>query len=336
MKHTLRITLILILLFFATQIIGLYTVNRYIDIGVGEDGKVKVIHQDTALGPPPELKQEEKSYTFIPIMAMVLIGTGLLLILIKFRLGKVWKIWFLFAVVVTITVSLDVYLARWAAAALALGIGLLRVFRPNLVIHNLSEVMVYTGITIILLPLLNIYSVIFLLLLISLYDMYAVWKSRHMVKLAKFQLSTKSFAGLSLNYTSPRASDKKDHSKKPGKAKTHAHEAGPGAEKGIRAAGPKDGDAAEGSLSSNAILGGGDIAFPLLFSATVMERLILVDGLAKADAFFYTLITTLGAGAALSFLLFFSRRERFYPAMPFISAGCFAGLGIVLMARHFL
>ena len=39
-----------------------------------------------------------------------------------------------------------------------------------------------------------------LLVLISIYDMIAVWKSKHMITLAKFQLDTKSFAGLAMNY----------------------------------------------------------------------------------------------------------------------------------------
>ena len=44
----------------------------------------------------------------------------------------------------------------------------------------------------------NIFSASILLVLISLYDMYAVWKSRHMVAMAKFQSSSNLFAGISI------------------------------------------------------------------------------------------------------------------------------------------
>ena len=48
-------------------------------------------------------------------------------------------------------------------------------------------------------------------------------------------------------------------------------------------------------------------------------------------SFFLSLLISLCSGLALMGLLFFSKKGRFYPAMPFISAGCFAGFGIILL-----
>ena len=39
MKHTPKVTLILIILFFVAQIVGLFTVNQYIEVEEDENGK---------------------------------------------------------------------------------------------------------------------------------------------------------------------------------------------------------------------------------------------------------------------------------------------------------
>jgi presenilin-like A22 family membrane protease len=79
----------------------------------------------------------------------------------------------------------------------------------------------------------------------------------------------------------------------------------------------------------SAILGGGDIAFPLMFSGSVMTWL-LESGVSKNLAFFESLIVPLFAGIALLLLLLKSKKDKFYPAMPFITAGCLIGYGILL------
>ncbi len=73
-----------------------------------------------------------------------------------------------------------------------------------------------------------------------------------------------------------------------------------------------------------AILGGGDIGFPLLFSAVVMNTfdLALLDWRAYIIPFC--------AGLLLLALFIKGEKKKYYPAMPYISLGCFLGLGILL------
>ncbi len=302
MKHTFKITLILIALFFAAQIVGLFTVSKYIQVETLPDGTIEVVHEETVVGEPPEMSYDEKSFNFIPIMVAILVGTALLLILIRFKLQKIWKLWFFIAIAITLSISFDVYIARWLALALGVILAGIRIFKPNLIVHNFTEIFIYTGITILLLPWLNLTAGIFLLVFISIYDMIAVWKSKHMIKLANFQLGSKLFAGLLMNYKI-----KKPSKKAGGKGELHQEKAG------------------------NAILGGGDIAFPMLFAAAVMEHLIIVQNIPKMQAFMFSLLVPLGAGIALSLLLFYSKKETFYPAMPFISVGCIAGYLVTLI-----
>jgi presenilin-like A22 family membrane protease len=301
MKHTLKITIVLVALFLLTQIVGLATVSKYLQVERTAEGII-ISHEDTLIGPQPEIK--DKSYSAIPIVIFVLIGTALVFALMHFKMGRFWKLWFFTAVFLTLSISFDVYIARLYAVILALALAIIKTFKPNVIVHNLTEIFVYTGITIVILPYLNVVSAITLLVLISIYDMYAVWKSKHMIKLAKFQTKSKVFAGLMVQY-SPDKAEKKELKAKKIEVK-----------------------------QKSAILGGGDIAFPLMFSAAVMESLILA-GLTKQMAFFQSSIITLFVAIALALLFLKSEKNKFYPAMPFLTAGCLLGYGIVLLIGLF-
>jgi presenilin-like A22 family membrane protease len=160
----------------------------------------------------------------------------------------------------------------------------------------------YAGIAVLLVPILDVTWTLVLLLAISIYDAWAVWKSKHMVKMAEFQKASSVFAGLMV--------PKKGEVKNDSTARTPA----PG--KKLRAV-PE-------SSGGHAILGGGDIAFPLLFAGVVMEGLLLA-GTSRLEALLTSLLITLGATIALSVLFYISKKNRYYPAMPFITAGCLFG-----------
>ena len=70
-----------------------------------------------------------------------------------------------------------------------------------------------------------------------------------------------------------------------------------------------------------AILGGGDVIFPIILAGVVFNTLGLLQAL----------IISIGATLALAFLFYISKKGKFYPAMPFISVGCFAALGVAYL-----
>ena len=72
---------------------------------------------------------------------------------------------------------------------------------------------------------------------------------------------------------------------------------------------------------SLAILGGGDVAFPLIFAGVILRAFSFLD--ASIVAFTSTL--------SLFFLFSIAKKEKFYPAMPFITAGCLIGYLIILL-----
>ncbi len=311
MKHTIKVTTILVMLFLFSQVFGLFTVTRYISAETTEDGQIEISHSDTVIGEQPVVPESQKNYSFLLLAAVILIGTLILLALIKINLGRLWKYWFFLAVFLSMSITIGVYMRFIIALMIGLALAFLKVFKKNVLVHNLTEPLVYTGIAIMILPWLNVLSASILLVIISLYDMYAVWKSKHMVTLAKFQTKEKAFAGLMLKYP---------EEKKKAKADQKAPE--------IRIVSAKT--KRSKPRIKDAFLGGGDIAFPLLFSAAVLESLVKM-GIPKYHAFFYVLIISLFSSIALLLIFVKAKKDKFYPAMPFISLGCLVGYAIVYL-----
>jgi presenilin-like A22 family membrane protease len=78
-----------------------------------------------------------------------------------------------------------------------------------------------------------------------------------------------------------------------------------------------------------AILGGGDIVFPII-TAGVMLKTFGFNAVHLFGTIFLlplsSLFVTFGATLGLAYLLLFSEKKKFYPAMPFITAGILLGM----------
>jgi len=193
---------------------------------------------------------------------------------------------------ICLTYAFGAFISGGFAALIAAVLAYFKIFKKNLFVHNITELFVYAGLAAIFVPMrsLDVTSIIIILILISLYDMYAVWKSKHMVKMAKFQTNLQVFAGMMIPYHWPKKAKKS--TKHTAKKKVH-----------------------------HAVLGGGDIGFPLLFAGVIMKSV----GLWKA--FIIPPFVTL----ALLLLLLNAEKKKFYPAMPFLTTGCFAGYLVLLL-----
>jgi presenilin-like A22 family membrane protease len=300
MKHTLKVTLILVALFFLSQVVGLLITNAYIDHkATAESGTVTFSALPYDIERPPV---EEQS-SFIFIITAILIGTVLVLLLIRFKKTLLWKIWYFLAVLLCLSIALSAFMNHYLAFFVSLGFSLLKIFKPNVIIHNLTEVFIYGGLAAIFVPIMNLFAVIILLLLISAYDFIAVFKSKHMVAMAKFQTKSKVFAGLMIPYK---------------RVKADVKPRGKGVIGGVK----------------TAILGGGDIGFPLLFAGVVMKGLMLQNTI--FIGFLKSLIIPFFVSIALLALFYIGKKDKFYPAMPFLSVGCFVGYGILFVINLLL
>ena len=310
MKHSKQVLILFLILFLLSQILGLslVTINSETITVIDEEKQeeiTKIIFENTTVGERPEI---EGTQTLISIGIGIFIGTIILLLLAKFNKTNLWKHWFFFAVTITISVSLGVLfnnnLLAWLTAII---VAAWKIYKPNFWIHNLTELFIYPGIAILLVPILNVFNAFILLIIISIYDAYAVWKSKHMITMAKFAKKSNLFPGLAIAYNTNSGkikSEKKQNSKKNTKKQKNKTRTG--------------------------ILGGGDIAFPMIFAATFLVFL-LEQGYSNIVAMSYAFIISAFAGISLVMLFLYGKKDSYYPAMPFISAGCFVGYLIAIL-----
>jgi presenilin-like A22 family membrane protease len=298
MKHTLKVAIALVLFFFLAQFTGLLIINQYID-------HTRTVETKTVTYKPlpynierPEVKNQ--SISFIYITLAILIGTLLVLLLIKFNKPLIWKFWFFVTVWLTLAIAFAAFINNLIAAILALIFSILKLYKPNIIIQNLSEIFIYGGLAAIFVPMINLLAAFMLLIVISVYDYISVFKTRHMIKLAKFQSKTKVFAGLLIPYDKKRISY-----------------------------GPTPKSEVSEKKAKVAVLGGGDIGFTLIFAGVVMKGLMLKE--AMLIGFLKTLIVPVFVSFALLILLLKGQQNKFYPAMPVLSLGCLLGYLVILL-----
>ncbi|HLD12210.1 MAG TPA: presenilin family intramembrane aspartyl protease [Candidatus Nanoarchaeia archaeon] len=257
MKHSLSVSLLLVGLFVLAQVVGLFVVQGYAS-------------QSLPLGLQPPALDPDTS--FISLLGTVIVLSLVVWLLMRFRFGFLWKFWFFISLTLVLTVALAAFLPELWALGVAVVLALLKLYRHSVFWHNLPEMLLYGGLAAVFAPVFSLLSLVFLLILIAVYDAVAVWKTKHMVSLAKMQLKERLFAGLLIPY---------------GKKKS-------------------------------ALLGGGDIAFPLLANAVLLREF---GGVAAV-------IGVVFAAGALWLLLWLSEKNKFYPAMVFLSVGSLLAIGL--------
>ncbi|MBI4016254.1 MAG: hypothetical protein HY363_01000 [Candidatus Aenigmarchaeota archaeon] len=290
MKHPTIVAIWIVSLFFAAQLVGLLMMQKYM---VVVDGQFEYNSMPSFFGLPIERPEVSPTVMASLIWGGLLAGTLLVFLLLKHGWLWIWKFWYTLAVMLCLTVAFGSILSSPAPSILAFVFGLWKILRPNIIVHNLTEVLMHGGLAVIFVPVLSVKSMLVVFVLVAVYDAYAVWKSKHMIALAKFQAKSGIFAGLLVPYHIPH---KKMVQKIEGKQfKLHKFR--------------------------TAILGGGDITFPLLFAGVVQQEF----------GFTSALIITICTSGALFCLLFLGKKDRFYPAIPFLLAGALTGLGLSLL-----
>ncbi len=303
MKHSLKITLILLAMFFLSQLVGLAVIHSYsptISQTTDANGTiVNVTNYNLPYGMAPP-QGTDANVNLISIVLAVIIAALAMFFLMKFGANVFLRIWFLFVITLALGITINSLIQNVAyssiiALIVALPFALIKVFQRNIIVHNITEVLIYPGIAAIFVPLLNVWTVSLLLVLISLYDMYAVWHSGSMQKMAKYQIKQlKIFSGFFIPYLGRKEKDLVRNSRISKNKKV----------KNLKV--------------SVAILGGGDVVFPMILAGVVLNTLGLIPAL----------MISIGATIALAVLFYFSEKGKFYPAMPFISIGCFIALAL--------
>jgi len=247
---------------------------------------------------PPSIQQpSDFSIYFSSMIVSFIIAIVILFLLTKYKIDNFMKIWFFSVVAIALFISLNAFFPKLIYFEIpmiiaALSLSFFKTFKRNILVHNITELFIYPGLATVFVPILNLWSISILLVIISIYDMWAVWHSGIMQKMAKYQMNNlKVFSGFFIPYISKKMKKQIKNIKK-SKLKTKK------------------------ILTEVAILGGGDVVFPLITAGVMF----------KTNGFLPALFIILGATLGLGLLFTFSEKKKFYPAMPFISAGIFLGM----------
>ena len=307
MKHNTRVTTILVIMFLVTQLIGLFVVSSY------SNG----LELPFGMEPPAEIEQASLAGGLGSIVSAFVIAVLLFFLLMKINAQIFIRLWYFSVIVLALGLSLYVIFFSFGvdvqliALAIAFPLAFLKVFKRNLYVHNLTELLIYPGIAAVFISFLNnvfgtsvILAMVILLFIISVYDMWAVWHSGFMQKMAEFQMNNlKFFTGFFVPYA-----DKKNKAKiKLLKDKYKGDDVK--LEKGFKT---------EKVKVNLAILGGGDIIFPIITAGVFYEAFGLLSGLLIAGL----------STVALAGLFIMAKKGKYYPAMPFITAGLYLGMGL--------
>jgi len=308
MKHNLKISLIILGMFLITQLIGLFIINFYIQTG-----------NSLPYGFDKQNLGEKNSFSFLAsLISSFVIAIFLVLILTRLKSVIFMRAWFFVVICLALGLTLNAVFSLIGIPmpgifALAIGVilGYFKVFKRNIILHNLTELLIYPGIAAVFASILNIFTLITLLILIAVYDVWAVWHSGVMQKMAKYQIdSVKVFGGFFIPYASKKIKDKikflrqKYQNKNIPRAVIKKHK-----------------------IKVNlAILGGGDIVFPIISAGVILKAWGLVPALT----------VVLFSFLALLYLFIFAKKKKFYPAMLYLSPGIILGILAGWLIKSFI
>ena len=309
-------------MFIVTQLIGLAVIHAYTpqQVQVEINGTLQNVTYDPLPSwfQQPEVKESLDFWKILPsILIAFVIAIGIVFLLSRYKFTGLLRAWFFIVIVMVLWLTIYAFeilvpfeinynVALIIPTIIALVAGYFKVFKRNLIVHNISELLIYPGIAAVFVPIFNIWTVIILLLIISIYDMWAVWHSGFMQKMAHFQINElKVFGGFFVPYLNKKQRiELKKQKMLASKSKSKGKK-----EKGK-------------TMKVNlAILGGGDVVFPIITAGVVLRSLGLMPAL----------VISLFATLSLIVLFMIAKKGKFYPAMPFITAGLLIGIVIAYL-----
>lgn len=224
--------------------------------------------------------------TGLYLFAMILVATGTMIALYKLDLKRIIKYWYYTAMVMTAAIFFFALFPAGIAAGLTATWFVIRYHSWSFRSRNLLETISYAGAGALFGSVLGVIPAIVLLSILAIYDVIAVYGSKHMQVLAEGAIDTDTFAG----FVHP-------------KEKQVSYE-----------------DFTEGHLDSDGghaigVIGGGDIIMPMIFAVSVLP----------AFGYFSAAMSSFGAGMGLYILLEKAKDGQFYPALPAVGGGAVIG-----------
>jgi presenilin-like A22 family membrane protease len=218
------------------------------------------------------------------IIAFV-IATVALILLLKFVKGNlIFKIMLALLIFLGSEMVLSTFLPGWLGISLALVIVVLRFVYPNIFVQNFSMTLAIAGIGASIGLMVPVGAVILILIILSIYDYIAVYKTGHMVKLFKGLIDRAVPLSLII----------------PDKMK--------GFKENVNNAVPGKDNKGERKFM---MLGTGDIAFPIIFAVSAVRHSVFSGVAVLFGAFF---------GITLIYSILLNSKKGAIPALPPIAA----------------
>ena len=138
-------------MFFVAQLIGLFVVNQYApEITQVIDAEGKIINITSynlpyGLDPPQDI---EPASTLVSIAIAIMIAVILMFILMKYNAETLLRFWFFIVTVLAIGITVNSLILKIPYSALialivALPLAFFKIFKRNLIVHNLTELIIY-------------------------------------------------------------------------------------------------------------------------------------------------------------------------------------------------
>ena len=300
-------------MFLITQLIGIFIIHTY------NNGLILPYGME----PPEQVKQDS---SILSILFAFAIAISLFFILTKLKAETFIRLWFFIVTVIALGLSITAFIFillkntsilqaffSYMALVFAIPLTYIKIFKRNILVHNFTELLIYPGIAAVFVPIINMSGIIILLLLISVYDIWAVWHTGFMQKMAKYQIENlKFFTGFFIPYATKnqRLKIKQIKDKYVGKGEKFLNNKLNKSKIKI----------------SLAILGGGDVIFPIITAGVFFKTY---------HSIYSAVIISLFATIALLFLFILAKKKKFYPAMPFLTIGLYLGMIFNFLLIHF-
>lgn len=237
----------------------------------------------------PEMKKviEEQDMSIVRFLIIFFIGTAVLFVLSKIVKRKgVFGVFFYLMIFFGSLVFFDTFLPIYLTLAFSIGLPILRYFYPNVLTQNLAIIISIIGASVYLGLGLSSFQVLILLIVLSVYDVIAVHFSGHMVSMFKSLASSGAIFSIIIPAKFKNINAKIE-------------------KKGIKI------------TSDFMYLGTGDLAFPLIFSASLLKENITAS-------FFVILGAFLGVNL-IYFYFYITKTRKPVAALPPIAFGAILG-----------
>jgi presenilin-like A22 family membrane protease len=230
---------------------------------------------------PPSMEIGPSLLWFLIAFLMAL---GIIILALKFLKGVSFSMFFAFLIFTGTQIVFASFLPFFLSIVFAAAIVGLRFWKPNLLTHNIAIFLGVAGVAAMLGSLFKVPAILFILLVLSIYDFIAVFKTKHMISMFKDLLKR----GMPLAIVVPEQPMAfKEKIYKVSKAKL------------------KETD------KKVLMLGTGDLAFPALFAVSAFIQ----------SGIFVALTIVIGSiiGLIFNHYLLTIKKFKFIPALPFIA-----------------